>query len=238
MPIYEVIITDVTCYGPKYCVAGWDVNRGHMVRPEPPGANNNFEASRFWDARHAGQGKLFDLGNCVRLEAAPPPADFPYPHATEDRIVVDGSQPALIQRLRLEQVRSAVRPSVSASIRATFDGTLVRSHTRKAYVRAGERVHSLDAVEILPADIGFFTEKNSKGIEKLRALIRENGVEYDFSVPADAARNRLLAAGLEALRSDASASKVIHVRLGLCRPLAAMPDRCYAQLNGLYFLTT
>jgi hypothetical protein len=36
MAVYEVIVTDVTCYGTKYCVAGWDRNVGGMVRLNRP----------------------------------------------------------------------------------------------------------------------------------------------------------------------------------------------------------
>jgi len=87
---YEIVVTDVTCYGNLYCVAGWDPGRGHMVRPEPPGANAA-EASKFWDEERAGVGRIFSAGNVVRFAAMPPPSNFPFPHATEDRILVKES---------------------------------------------------------------------------------------------------------------------------------------------------
>ncbi len=86
MPTYDLIITDVTCYGDLFCVAGWDMNNGGMIRPEPPTANAVAEASRFWSAQHAGPGKFFAVGNRVQFDAAMPPANFPFPHATEDRV--------------------------------------------------------------------------------------------------------------------------------------------------------
>jgi hypothetical protein len=103
-------------------------------------------------------------------------------------------------------------------------------------VAAGERVCSLDAIDIEPDQIRFSEQVTSAGKRRLRAVIEEDGVKYDLSVPADAARARFLAGGVAALEGDANASDRIHVRLGLCRPFAAMPDSCYVQVNGLYFL--
>src|SRR5229473_5127142 len=92
MPTYEIVVTDVTCYGTLYCVAGWDRRAGRMIRPEPPAANMVSEPSKFWDGRFAGPGRTFSIGNIVRVIASPPPQDFPFPHATEDRIVGAGTQ--------------------------------------------------------------------------------------------------------------------------------------------------
>jgi hypothetical protein len=87
MATYQIVVTDVTCYGSLYCVAGWDLHADCMIRPEPPRANMASEASKFWDGRFAGPGQFFSVGNVVRFDAAPPPANFLFPHATEDRIV-------------------------------------------------------------------------------------------------------------------------------------------------------
>ncbi|WP_226635222.1 dual OB domain-containing protein [Novosphingobium profundi] len=235
MPTYELIITDVTCYGPLFCVAGWDLNNGGMIRPEPPGANTFSEASRFWDAQHAGPGKLFAVGNVVRLDAAQPPANFPFPHATEDRIVVAGTMTRIAQMVPA-QIVQAVMPGVSSSISRSFGGQLHRANSGKAHVVAGVQVGSLDAVNIQPAAISFYEDNPSPGKRRLRALINEGGVQYDFSVPADTARTRFLTGGVAAVQADVAASRFIHVRLGLCRPFAAMPNSCYAQVNGLHFL--
>ena len=35
MANYQLLITDVTNCGDLRCVAGWDLDRGKMVRPEP-----------------------------------------------------------------------------------------------------------------------------------------------------------------------------------------------------------
>ena len=87
MTTYEIVVTDVTCYGSLFCVAGWDRVSNRMIRPEPPGASAKMESSRFWDGQTVGPGKTLSIGNVVRFVAGPALPDFLFPHATEDRIV-------------------------------------------------------------------------------------------------------------------------------------------------------
>ncbi|SCB10619.1 dual OB domain-containing protein [Rhizobium hainanense] len=235
MPTYNLIITDVTRYGSLFCVAGWDLQNGGMIRPEPPTANAAAEASRFWEEKYAGPGKFFAAGNIVRFDASAPPAHFPFPHATEDRLVIVGNS-AVLGQMTPAQLVQAVAPGVSASMDDAFGGQLHRVHSGKAHVTAGSQVCSLDAIDLEPEAISFYEDNPAPGKRQLRALIDQDGVEYDLSVPADAAKTRFLADGVAALQADAQASQRIHVRLGLCRPFEAMPNSCYAQVNGLYFL--
>lgn len=235
MPTYNLVITDVTRYGDLFCVAGWDLDNGGMIRPEPPTANAAAEASRFWTEQYAGPNKFFALGNRVRFNAALPPANFPFPHATEDRIVAPGNS-AVLGQMTVAQIAQSVAPGVSLSLDNAFGGELHRAHSGKAHVIAGTQTVSLDAIEVDPSEISFYEDNPAPGKRRLRALIDQDGIEFDFSVPADAARIRFLAGGVAALEADAQASQTIHVRLGLCRPFAAIPNSCYAQVNGLYFL--
>jgi len=125
---------------------------------------------------------------------------------------------------------------VSTSLDEAFGSQLHRAYSGKAHVVAGTQTCSLDAIEIEPESISFYEDNPAPGKRRLRALIDKDGVEYDFSVPADAARSRFLAGGVAALEADAKVSQSIHVRLGLCRPFGARPNSCYVQVNGLYFL--
>ncbi|MCX5512851.1 hypothetical protein C3941_02845 [Kaistia algarum] len=236
MAIYNLCITDVTCYGALYCVAGWDIDDGGMVRPEPPGADPAHEPSRFWDAQYAGPGKIFAVGNIVRFDASGPPNSFPFPHATEDRIVKAGSQLQIVKSLSAAQLVEAAADSVSESLQDVFEGHLVRAHSGKAYVPANIKTNSLGAIEIDPGRITFHEDVTGAGKRRLRAVVDQDGVGYDLSVPADLARTRFLTAGLDALQADANSCDSIHVRVGLCRPFPDIPDACYAQVNGLYFL--
>jgi hypothetical protein len=142
----------------------------------------------------------------------------------------------ILKQRTLPSIARAVAPSVSASLDHAFGGKLHRAASGKAHVPAGEETCSLDAINIDPSSISFYENNWSAGKRQLRALINENGTEYDLSVPADAAKSRFIEGGVAALQADAKASQSIHVRLGLCRPFAAMPNSCYVQVNGLYFL--
>ncbi|TIX92775.1 hypothetical protein [Rhizobium sp. P44RR-XXIV] len=236
MPTYELVITDVTRYDSRFCVAGWDLQSGGMIRPEPPTMNATAEASRFWTDQHAGPGKFFAIGNIVRFNADAAPAHSPFPHATEDRLYVGGNNAAVLGQMTPQQIAQTVAPGVSVSIIQAFGGHLQRAQSGKAHVAAGQQTSSLDAIEIAPAAITFYEASPKPGKRQLRAVIAQGGMNYDLSVPADAAKAQFLASGIAGLSADVQASQRIHVRLGLCRPFAAMPDSCYAQINGVYCL--
>lgn len=233
MAVFEIIVTDITCYGTLYCVAGWDHRRRQMIRPEPPTASSSSEASRFWTEHHVGPGRPFSVGNIVRFDASPPPRDFLFPHATED-CLVDLSRPVdILGNLTFLQMARAVARGVSSSLEAAFDGGLVREASGKAHVAGGHFGRSLGAIEIAPGRLQLYVDTYGDK-QRLRSRIRIGNNLYDLSVPADAARTRWKAAGIEALQSDAKASTRIHMRVGLSRPFDDHP--CYAQVNGLYFL--
>lgn len=126
--------------------------------------------------------------------------------------------------------------SRSPTLINAFDGGLLRANSGKAYVAAGYKGRSLGAVEIKSDEIAFFEDSYQGGNPKLRAKLTIAGIVYDLSVPADAARTQWKMGGLAALRKDQAESSRIHLRVGLSRPFAAMPDQCYAQINGIYFM--
>lgn len=234
MTTYEILITDVTCYSNLYCVAGWDLRAGRMIRPEPPDANMAYEPSKFWAGQ--GPGRSFSVGNVVRIAANPPPAQFPFPHATEDRIVVAGPTVQVLGALDSPRTVAAVAAGVSRTLGAAFDNALVRPPSGKAYVPAGHNGRSLGAIEITPAQLRFFEDAYPGKKTKLRARLVVDGNWYNLSVTADAARTRWLQNGLAALQGDVQASGRLHVRVGLSRPWGGRPNECVAQINGVYLL--
>src|SRR5258708_29901805 len=231
MPIHELIITDVTCYGSLYCVAGWDRVNGSMIRPEPTTANPHDEAWRFWDRRLAGNGRPFSVGNIVRIDASSPPNTFPFPHATEDRIVTAGNQIQVLGQLTTANIVQNAAAGISPTLDAAFDGGLIREPSRKAYVPEGHNGRSLGALDLAPNNLVFFENQFRDEKPKLRARVTVNGVLYDLSVTADAARERWKTAGIEALRNDLKGANRLHVRVGLARPFPA--NHCYSQVNGV-----
>lgn len=232
MPSYRIVVTDVTQYGTLFCVAGWDVQNGGMIRPEPHTTTATSEASRFWGDPAVGQGKVFDVGRVLEFQASLPPADFPFPHATEDRLVAPNTF-VLLDNWELTKMVGAVSAGISDSLAHAFGGHLVRANSGKAYVLAGQNTNSLGAVEIEPGQIEFF-EDGSTGKRRLRALVTDGCATYDLTVPAWGARGKFLAGGVNAVQADANKSTRIHLRVGLARAFADAP--CYAQINGIFFL--
>jgi hypothetical protein len=212
MPVHELIITDVTCYGSLYCVAGWDRISGRMIRPEPATANPHDEASRFWDSRFAGPGRPLSVGNIVRIDASSPPSTFPFPHATEDRILATGNQIQVLGQLTAADIVKNVAASISPTLDAAFDGGLIREPSRKAYVPEGHNGQSLGALDLAPNNLIFFENQFRDQTPKLRARVTVNGVLYDLSVTADAARERWRTAGIETLRNDVKGAKRLSQR--------------------------
>ena len=236
MATHEIIVTDVTCYGTLYCVAGWDTVNQRMIRPEPSSANVANEASRFWDSQFAGVGRPFSVGNIVRFEASAPPNGFPFPHATEDLVVDVGTSPRVLGHLTLVDVAEAVAAGVAPNLEEAFGGALVRASSGKAHVPAGHVGPSLSAIEKNPGEISFYENTYDPNKRKLRAIVVDAGASYDLSVTADAVRTSWKAGGINGLDADLAASNRVHVRLGLSRPFAAMPNECFLQVNGLYLL--
>jgi hypothetical protein len=100
----------------------------------------------------------------------------------------------------------------------------------------GYKGSSLGAIERTPGQVSFHENTFNPNKRKLRAMIEDGGVWYNLSVTAEALRTRWQKVGLAGLQADAMKSSYLHVRLGLSRPFPAMPNECYAQVNGIYFL--
>ena len=82
---YRIVVTEVTLYGRLRCVAGFDLDRGVMIRPEP-------EPAGFWEAKVCGPNTTFHPGHVVEFRGERPQTALP--HNTED-IVVGGGSPVL-----------------------------------------------------------------------------------------------------------------------------------------------
>lgn len=234
MSRFEIIVTDVTNYGSAlYCVAGWEIAAGRMIRPEPANSDPRIESSRFWDRTVVGPNSPFWPGHVVRFEATDPPGSFAFPHATEDRIVTSG-----VEWIGTDQSPlNALGPSVSANLPAAYDGGLVRAASTKAYVPANYRGRSLGAIELQPNFVQMRTDENPfSGKRTLRATVTSGGVSYDLSVTSSDARTLWQQAGAQAIQDRVAASRLVHLRVGLSRPFAARPNECYSQVNGLIFV--
>lgn len=234
---YKILVTDVTEFGELFCVAGWDLLSGRMVRPEPPGTSANAVAGRFWTAEHVGADKVFSVGNVVTCQGVNAPKGFSYPHATEDVVLDAGSMINVVSRETLAATAGMVAGSVSQTLAAVYDGGLARRANGKAYVSKDHNGRSLGAIEIASDALQFHENRYKPDKPKLRSWVTVGGISYDIPVTAVAAHQRWRKDGLAALTADAANAGRIHLRMGLARPWSAQPDECFVQINGILFLS-
>ena len=167
MSTYRLLITEVTDFGVLRCVAGWDLDREKMIRPEPHPAG-------FWNAdRIAPYGK-FEVGKTVSFVGMKPNPATDYPHLTEDRVVTSeiGIGPVL-DAVKTEKV---LRGATFDSLDKIFDGKLVVDGF-KAYVPVGTGCRSLGGLIVSPKGAMVESYHNYGGKERLR-LRFSNGKTY------------------------------------------------------------
>lgn len=229
---YKVLVTDITQYGSLYCVAGWDIDHGGMVRPEPATSSLQVEASRFWTAELAGPGRIFSERNVVLIEADAPPAVFPFPHATEDRIVRGGSMLEVVGTMTVQESLQVLAAGTSRRVPDAFDGGLVRRGNGKGSVAEGHRGRSLGAIDVPVSNLILFEETDGNKA-KLRAWLDDESQQYNFSVTSDELRTLWREVGCETLQAQIRLHhRRLHVRLGLARAFA--DQGCMGQINGVF----
>jgi len=221
---YEIVITEVTLYGTKLrCVAGFDLERGEMVRPEP-------EAAGFWPQIVCGAGTTFHPGHVVRFRGHKPDTDWP--HRTED-IVVAGD-PIRVGALSAKEFRAVLGKAAALNPQAVFGDHLIIDGV-KGYVPAGSRCGSLAGLTV-PSETLRFHDDEYEGEHHLRARVIVNGRRLDLSIAAKDLKQAFHRGGLQAVRDLAPRRGPVQVRLGLSRPFVKIPDKCYLQVNGIHAL--
>ena len=132
-----------------------------------------------------------------------------------------GNQIQVLGQFAPADVVKNVAAGISPTLDVAFDGGLTREPSRKAYVPEGHNGRSLGALDLAPDNLVFFEKQWGNENPMLRARVTVDGVLYDMSVTADAARERWKAAGIQALRNDVQNANRLHVRVGLARPFPA-----------------
>ncbi len=220
---YRIVVTEVTLYGRLRCVAGYELDRGIMIRPEP-------EAAGFWEAKVCGPNTIFHPGHVVEFRGERPQTALP--HNTED--VVVGGNPRRITVLSVDGFKQALQRAAAFSPETVF-GEHLRFDGDKAYVPAGAACGSLACQTVEAASFKLF-EHAYKDEHKLRAELTIGGHVLHLSVAAKALRQAFEKDGLAAARALAPTVGRAQVRLGLARPFKDHPDQCYLQINGLHAL--
>lgn len=209
---YSIFVTDLTNYGERRCIAGWDIEKKRMIRPEP-------FAGGFWP-----QANDFRRKRIVSFNASRPNPPTTYPHFTEDRVV--SSAVSVINSCSKEEQWSYLDECCSESLEDLFDGNLVYDWS-KGYVPEGTDCASLGGIE-LPAGGAYVEEyTNYGGKQRLRIHFADGGHNLAPNLTSTRAHEVFASEGLGVLNERVSKAKRIHLRIGLARAFDRQPDRCY-----------
>lgn len=226
MADYRLLVTEITNYGDLRCVAGWDLDRSKMIRPEP-------HPKGFWQSGQTGPNGPFKLGATVHFSAKKPSPNTDYPHLTEDRVVIGDVSAGT--RLGSGAARELLRDAAFNSLEDLFDGNLVIDGD-KAYVPVGAQCASLGGL-IVPAK-GAVVEsyRNYKGQQRLRLRFRDPQQLLAPNLTSSKAYEMHAAGEIDQLNARISKGRELMLRIGLARGFQGVPDRCYMQVNGLKIL--
>jgi hypothetical protein len=225
MEDYRLMITDVTEYGDLRCVAGWDLDRKQMVRPEPQPAS-------FWPSKETGPNRPFFPGKIVKFAASKPTPPTSYPHLNEDR-VVQGTV-ALEQILAPEEFSAALREIQTPTTNTLF-GAPVEFSNSKAYISKGTNHPSLQGLRVDRKTIRFF-EDDFGGKRRPRCRLTTPNRTVNLSIAATDIRQLFRSEGIAAVARHFNNVDEVHIRMGLARGFGQFPNRCYMQVNGIYGL--
>jgi hypothetical protein len=224
MQAFRLLITEITEYGDLRCVAGWDLDRRQMIRPEP-------RPAAFWPSRDTGVGKPFHPGNIVCLSASRPVPPTKYPHYNEDHVVEGEVQ--LERTLGAAEFSAELSRIETLALDAAF-GPPVEFSNSKAYIRTGTNHPSLLGLRVARPAIQFFDSVDFKGRRRPRCVLTAGGRGVDLSITAVDIRELFRSKGIDAVRNAFDNARDLHIRLGLARGFGQYPERCYMQVNGIY----
>src|SRR5436190_23313204 len=138
MAQYRLLVTEITNFGDLRCVAGWDLDRNQMIRPEPfPGG--------FWHLDKTAPRGPFELAGTVQFVATNPNPSTEYPHLTEDRVVA--GEIAVAAALEDKAAKKLLQSVAYNSLNELFDKNLVVDG-EKAYVPLGAQCRSLGGLVV------------------------------------------------------------------------------------------
>ena len=221
----QLIITDVTeMSAGNFCVAGWHIQAGRMVRPLPNGSN--------WTAAllqkyHVTPGVVL---NFVPLAGQHPGA---FPHRTEDT-------PVDVARIGFVTANAgpwfgAAAPPCAPTVADAFQGHVTRNSisngvSQGVHVPINTQTRSLWAVRCAPGNLTFVAD-----FGKLKGELHDGAATYRLAVSSQTLKTAYRAGGLAAVNNAIPQNAPLHVRLGLARAFGNVPDKCYLMINGVYW---
>lgn len=227
MAEYRLLVTDITNFGDLRCVAGWDLDRSKMIRPEPfPGG--------FWHSDKTAPSGPFELGGTVQFAAKKPHPMTEYPHLTEDRVVT--GEITVAAPLEDRAAKKLLQSAAFNSLDDLFDSKLVVDGD-KAYVPVGAECPSLGGLVVPAKRVAVESYHNFKGKQRLRLRFRDPNYSLAPNLTSTKAYEIHAAGEIDELNMRISKASKLLLRVGLARGFPEVPDRCYMQINGLSVLT-
>jgi hypothetical protein len=222
MATYRLLITEVTNYGDLRCVAGWDLDRQEMIRPEP-------HREGFWPAESIGPTKSFDLGKTAQFEAADPVPPTDYPHLTEDRVVSGKVAPGT--QMSDADFRKLLRETAFPTLAELFERNLILDGS-KAYIPNGTQCRSLGGLEVDVKGVVVESYHNYQGKLRLRLRFLDAAGYLGPNLTSTRAYHALHAGNIDALIAEIKGASKLVLRMGLAR--AFPKDQCYLQVNEFF----
>lgn len=220
----RILITDVTEMGnATYCVAGWCLDNNCMIRPLPNGRN--------WSAAEL---NLYGVqsGAIIEMNALNIAHNGEYPHSTEDtRITLEG-----IRRLEAPPFLwdSREPPFVGDSLQEIFNNTIeynsiFNGRWQGVHIARGTNVPSLGGLWLPKSNLEFCIH-----FDKFKVVLYDGRNQYLLPVSNASLKEAFRNNGLIGVKEALPNGRHVHVRVGLARPFAAQPNKCYVMLNGVH----
>jgi hypothetical protein len=219
---FQLLITEVTNFGDLRCVAGWDLDRQKMIRPEPHRAG-------FWAANQIAPAGKFEVGKIVSFVGTKPHPATDYPHLTEDRVVTSGIAGGPV--LGTGRKKRVLHEAAFDSLDEIFDGKLVVDG-QKAYVPVGTQCRSLGGLIVPAKGASIESYHNYEGKERLRLRFRDGTTYLAPNMTSTKAYAEHAAGRLDEVNARIAKADHLILRIGLARGFPAVPDRCYLQVMG------
>jgi hypothetical protein len=227
---HPLLVTEVTRMSRgNYCVAGWDIHEGRMIRPLGQDGSN-------W--RLGTDRSVLAVGNLIDRSSSGVRGTQP-PHSNEDTRLTKA--PTLLHSFAEDETYALLLGTTHPSIRTAFGLPLIENK----YVEEGARCPSLAGIRVRRDRLRFH-----ESFGKLRLIVRDSdGLEYDLPVTCDRLQHLFNPGDAEAephfgveeanewLAVNSPSTPII-LRVGFARPFDGKdkgwsPKRCYLQANGL-----
>jgi hypothetical protein len=219
----KLVITEVTeMSAGNYCVAGWHVQSGRMVRPLPNGSN---WTEALLHKYSVAPGAVL---NFVQTGVA---HHSVFPHHTED-MPVDAASITIASTTPGPWFGQSAPPCAS-TLADAFQGHVQHNSVwngvfQGVHVPVGTQTRSLWAVQCTRGSLTLIED-----FGKLKGELHDGAGTYKLSISSQVLKTHYRNGGLAAVVKALPKSGTLHVRVGLARAFGNPAYKCYVMINGV-----